>query len=100
VHRVLDLLGEFEVLVGDSLGGVVLQAHLDPGVGCRDVGMMPRSLGEMPDRVDHHQGALPAVRLVLAADPAAFQIPMRQVAFEARGDFVVGVSAFFFGHGF
>src|SRR3984957_14254458 len=29
VHDVFDLLGEFEILVGDPLGGVVLQADLD-----------------------------------------------------------------------
>src|SRR4051812_22908019 len=86
VNRVLDFSGEFEILVGDPLRGMVLQAHLDPRIGGCNVWMMPRCLGQMSDGVDHHQGAFPAVRLVLAADPAAFQVPMRQVALEPFGD--------------
>ena len=32
LNHFFDLLGQFEILVGYSLGRVVLQAHLDPGV--------------------------------------------------------------------
>ena len=82
MHDLLDLLRQLEVLVGDALGGVILQSHLDPGVGRGDVRMVPRRLGQMTDGVDHHQRTLPAVGAVLAADPAVLEIPMRQVALE------------------
>jgi len=63
--------------------------------------MMPSGLGEMTDRVDHHQCSFPTVSAVLAADPAAFQIPVRQFLLEALFDLFVGICAFLaaFGHG-
>src|SRR6185312_8672142 len=94
VHDVLDLPRQFEILVGDALGGVILQPHLDPGIGCGDVGMVPRCLGEMADGVDHHQRAFPAMRAIFAADPAALVKPMRQLVCKPRLDFVLGVCAF------
>src|SRR6201999_1456843 len=54
VDNVLDLLGELEVLVGDALGSVILQANFDPGVRRGDVRMVPCCFGEMADGVDHH----------------------------------------------
>src|SRR5215471_2083148 len=56
--------------------------------------MVPRGFGEMPDRVDHHQRALPAMRAVPSPDPAALQVPVRQLALEPRFDFLVAVGAF------
>src|SRR6201999_2651112 len=92
-----------EILVGDAFGRVVLQAHLDPGIGGGDVGMVPGGLGEMADGVDHHQRALPAMRLVLAPDPAVLVPPMWQLAGEPRLGLVLGIGAFALlrlGHGF
>ena len=43
---------------------------------------MPRGLGEMAHRVDDHQRALPAGRLVGAADPPILQPPRRQLGFQ------------------
>jgi hypothetical protein len=56
--------------------------------------MMPGGLGEMTDRVDHHQRSFPTVGAVLAANPAAFQIPVRQFLPEALFDLFIGVGAF------
>src|SRR5215469_14990998 len=50
MHDIFDLLGELEILVGDALGRMVLQAHLDPRIGGRDIGMMPGRLRKMADR--------------------------------------------------
>ena len=88
MDHVLDLLGQLEIFVGDALGSMVLQAHLDPCIGGGDVGMVPSGLGEMTDRVDHHQCSFPTVSAVFAADPAAFQLPVRQFLLEALFDFV------------
>src|SRR5260370_30004186 len=62
--------------------------------------MVPGSLGEMADRVDHHQRALPAGGPVFAPDPAVLEIPMRQFGSEALPDLVLSVSplALPFGH--
>src|SRR5579872_255850 len=89
----LDLPSELEILVGHAFGSMVHEAHLDPGVGRRDVGMMPRRLGKMTDRIDYHQRALPAVRLVLAPDPAVLVPPERQLLLQPRLDLVLGESA-------
>src|ERR1700684_3440159 len=86
--EVLDLARKFEVLVGDPLGAMVLQLHLDPGVGRGDIGMMPGGLREVADRVDHHQRALPAGGAKSPSDPAVFVTPMRKLAFEPRLDLV------------
>ena len=37
----IELLCQGEIFVGDALGRVIRQAHLDPRIGCRDVGMVP-----------------------------------------------------------
>src|SRR5215510_11070679 len=101
VDHVLDLLRQLEVLVGDALGRMVLEADFHPRIGRRDVGVMPRGLGEMADRIDHHQRSLPAVGAVLATDPAAFQIPVRQLTLESLCDLRVRIGAILaaFGHG-
>src|SRR5262249_50927255 len=80
VDDILHLLRQFEVLVGNSLGGVIFQPHLDPGIGRGDIWMVPRSLGKMTNRVDHHERPFPAVGAILAPDPTVFEIPMRQIA--------------------
>src|SRR5581483_213202 len=90
----LDLLGEIEVLVGDALGGVVLEPHLDPGIGGGDVGMVPGRLGEMADAVDHHQCALPAIGAELPPDPAILEIPVRQLLLEPLLDLCIAIGAF------
>src|SRR5260370_30314421 len=78
-----------------------LTADLGPCVGRREIGVMPCRLREVPDRIDHHEGALPTVGAVFAANPAAFEVPMRQLGFEARLDLDIRVGAFFaaFRHG-
>src|SRR5262249_15382891 len=86
VVHVLDILRQFEILVGDALRRMVLEANFHPCIGRRDVGVMPRALGEMADRIDHHQRSLPAVGAVLATDPAAFQVPVRQFTLESLFD--------------
>src|SRR5215467_14184572 len=53
----------------------------------------------MPDGVDHHQRALPAVSLVFAPDPPLLQEPVRQLAFQPRNDLLLRVDPFLFGHG-
>src|SRR6516225_1540336 len=85
-HDLLDLAGEREILLGDAFRAMRLQAHLGAPVGGLDVWMVPCSLGEMPDRVHDHQGALPAMRLVDAHDEAAVEPPMRQLGLEALAD--------------
>jgi hypothetical protein len=63
--------------------------------------MMPRGLGQMADRVDHHQCSFPAMRAVLAPDPTTFQIPMRQFTLEPLFDLFIRIGAILaaFGHG-
>src|SRR5262249_6457852 len=101
VDDVLDLLRQLEVLVGDPPGRMVLQTHLHPCIRCGDIRMMPGGLGQMADRIDHHQSALPTMGTILAPDPAAFQIPMRQFTLESLFDFCsrVGAIVAAFGHG-
>src|SRR6202161_2657037 len=93
--EVLDLARKFEVLVGDPLGAMVLQLHLDPGVGRGDIGMMPGGLREVADRVDHHQRALPAGGAKSPSDPAVFVAPMGKLVFEPRLDLVWFIDALF-----
>src|SRR5579872_6560961 len=93
--ELLDLSGELEVLVGDPLGGVGLQLDLDPRIGSGDIRMMPGGLGEMADRVDHHQRPLPARGAEAAPDPAVFVAPVRKLALEPGLDLVRFVSSFF-----
>src|SRR5271163_706116 len=99
--EVLDLARQFEVLVGDPLGAMVLQFHLDPCVGRGDIRVMPGGLSEVADRVDHHQRALPAGGAKGPSDPAVFVAPMRKLAFEPRLDLVWLIDALFglFAHG-
>src|ERR1700750_2719200 len=101
MDHVLDLLGQLEVFVSYALGSMVLQAHFHPCIRGSDVGMMPSGLGERTDRIDHQQCSFPTVSAVLAADPAAFQIPVRQFLLEALFDLFVGICAFLaaFAHG-
>ena len=71
VHDLLDLLRQLEILVGDALGGVVLQPHLDPSIGGGDVGMVPRCLGEWPTVLITISVPFQPLRPILAPDPAA-----------------------------
>src|SRR5690242_10577093 len=73
---------------------MVLEPHLDRRVGDAQIRMMPRRFGEMPDGVDHHERAPPAVRLVLAADVAALERPMRHIARKPRLDLGLAICAF------
>src|SRR5271154_7523237 len=100
LNDLLDFTREFEVLVGDPLGGMVHEPNLDPGVRRRDIRVMPCRLGEMPDGVDHHQRALPTMRLIFPTNPTAFVTPMRKIALQARGDVFLRVRSLrrFFGH--
>src|SRR5215475_14324075 len=101
VDDVLDLLRQLEVLVGDPSGRMVLQTHLHPCIRCGDIRMMPGGLGQVADRIDHHQSSLPTMGAILAPDPAAFQIPMRQFTLESLFDLFIRVGAIVaaFGHG-
>src|SRR5262249_364010 len=101
VDDVLDFLRQLEVLVGNPLGRVVLQTHLHPCIRCGDIRMMPGGLGQMADCIDHHQSSLPTMGTILAPDPAAFQIPMRQITLESLFDLFIRVGAIVaaFGHG-
>ena len=80
---------------------MILQADFDPRVGRRDVRVMPRRLGQMPYRIDDHEGALPAIGAVFATDPAVFEIPVRQLVLEACFNLGIRVGALFasFRHG-
>src|SRR5271154_1547660 len=91
---------EFEVLVGDPLGGVVHEPNLDPRVRCRDIRVMPCRLGEMTDGVDRHQRALPTMSLIFPTNPTAFVTPMRKIAPQSCGDFFLRIRSLgrFFGH--
>src|SRR5271156_5686094 len=93
--EVLDLASQLEILVGDPLGAMVLQLHLDPSVGRGDIGMMPGGLREVADRVDHHECTLPAGGAKSPSDPAVFVTPMRKLAFEPRLDLVWFIDALF-----
>src|SRR5262245_29844354 len=52
--------------------------------------MVPGGLGEVPNRVNHHQRTLPAARLVCSPDPAVLQAPLRQVLLKPCSDLRVG----------
>jgi hypothetical protein len=101
LHDLLDLFRQFEILIGYALRRMILQPDFDPGVGRRDIRMMPRGFRKVPDRVDHHQSALPAVGAIAPSNPAVFEVPMRQLGLEARFDLGIRVGPFFaaFRHG-
>src|SRR3984893_6502436 len=96
-HDLLDLFRQFEILVRDPLGGMVLEADFDPSVRGGEIRMVPSGLGQMTYRVDHHKRAFPARRPIRAANPTSFIDPARQFSFEARPDlgFAIG---FFLGN--
>ena len=56
--------------------------------------MVPSGLGQMTNRVDHHERAFPAHRPIGAANPTSFIDPARQFLFEARLDFGFGIGFF------
>src|SRR5262245_29020108 len=60
-HRVLDLPGQCEVLVGDPACRVRLEFHPDLGPGHRQVRMVVGGLGQKANRLDENQGRTPAV---------------------------------------
>src|SRR5262245_64843237 len=55
--------------------------------------MVPGNLGKLSDGVNHHHRALPAICLVFAPYPAAFEIPMRQLLLEPLLDLGVRVDS-------
>ena len=93
LHDILDAGGEFEVLVGDALGGMRHQPDFDPGIGEGHVRVVPGGLGKVADRVDHHQRALPGMRPVGAPQPAALKLPVRQRGLQPLFDLGVAVDA-------
>ena len=99
-HDFLDFFCQFEILVGDSLGGMILEPDFDPSIRGGKIGVMPSRLGKMADRVDHHQRALPARCLVGAANPAPFIDPSRQFLLEASFylEFAIGLFLGGFAH--
>src|SRR5258708_18128778 len=101
MNNVFDLPGQLEVLVRDALGGMVMEADFHPRIRGGDIRMMPGGLREMADRVDQHERPFPAVRAILSPDPAALQVPVRQVTLESLLDLCIRVGAFLagFGHG-
>ena len=56
--------------------------------------------GEMADGVDDHQRALPAVGLELPPDPAAFEMPVRQLLLEPFLNLGVAIRTLFRCHSF
>src|SRR5581483_10953758 len=73
-------------------GGVGLELDPDLAPGDGEVGVVPGGLGEVADGVDQHQRDRPAAGVVLAAQPAVFQVPVRQAVLgELRGDLGLGV---------
>ena len=95
MDNLLYLSCQLEILVGYAFGRMILQADLNPCVGRRDIRVMPRRLRKVPDRVNHHKGALPAIGAVFLANPAVFEVPVRQLAFEACFDLGIRVGALF-----
>src|SRR3954469_4774884 len=94
--HLLDLLGHLEVLVPDPAGrvGLELDPQLAPGDG--QVGVVVGGLANVADSVNGHQGLRPAVGVVLAAEPALFQVPPGQAEFlDAGGHLGVRVDALF-----
>src|SRR5262245_60503777 len=71
LNDVFDLFGQCEVLVGHTFCRMVHQPHFDPGIGGRDVRMMPGRFRQMAHGIDHHECAFPTMRLVFSPDPAA-----------------------------
>ena len=49
-------------------------------------GVVPGGFGQVADGVDHHEGAFPAIRAVMAADPAVLQVPVRQLGLQPSFD--------------
>ena len=45
----------------------------------------------MTDGVDHHQRALPTMRLIFPTNPTAFVTPMRKIALQSRVDFFLRI---------
>src|SRR5882672_3612542 len=72
-----DLLRQREILVGDSLGGVGDEFDDHERVRHSEVGMVPRGLGKMADRIHDHQRSFPPAGLEFAANPAFLVIPVR-----------------------
>ena len=49
VHDLFDLLRQGQILARDAFCGMGHQSHLDPGVRRRDIRVVPRRFGEVPD---------------------------------------------------
>src|SRR5215204_4253709 len=89
-HRVLDPASHREVLVGDAAGGVVRQLDPQLAPGHREVGVMVGRLAHVADGVDGHERRRPAVGVVLAADPVAFEVPVVETVLLQLGLDLVG----------
>ena len=74
-----------EVLVGDAAGVVRLELHPEFAPGHRQVGVMPGGLAQVADRVHRHERLRPAIGVVLAAEPAVFEIPAGEPEFRDFG---------------
>ena len=99
-HHVLDLASQGEVLVGDPAGrmGLELDPQLAPGYF--QVGVVPGRLAQVADSVDGHQRHRPAVGVVLAPQPAVFQVPAGQAQLRQAGlDLGVGIDSGLIAHG-
>lgn len=94
----LNLFGEFEVLVGDALRVVGHQFDLKPCIGGRNIRMMPCGLGQMADRIERHQRALPAMGFVFASQPAVLISPVRKLSRQPRADLLLRIDFFFARH--
>src|SRR5262245_53827406 len=74
----LDLFCQGEVLVGNASGGVGLELDPELAPGDGEIGVVPGGFAQVADGVCEHQRGGPAVGVVLAAEPAVFQIPVCQ----------------------
>src|SRR5262245_35731742 len=79
--------------------GLELDPEFSPSDG--QVGVVPGSLAQVADGVGEHEGCRPAVGVVLASQPAVFEVPLAQTGlFDSRLNFGVGIHlGFDFRHG-
>ena len=94
VDDLLDPAGKREVLVGDAVGGMVPEPHLDGVVGGGDVGMVPGGFRQVADGIDDHERALPARRGVSAPDAVAVELPLRQFGLQSLPHVPVAIGLF------
>src|SRR6266478_3963774 len=85
----LDLLRERHVPLGDAARCVRLQLDPELPPGDLEVGMVVGRLAEEADGVDQHQRGRPAVRAVLAAQPAVLELPTGKLLLQTNRDLLV-----------